>query len=57
MNVQEDPRNQKSIESGLSHDILLHKLEHVSIRGTPLNWFKSYLTNRNQNVHVDDVHS
>ncbi len=41
----------------ISHDILLHKLEHVGIRGTPLNRFKSYLTNTNQYVHVNDVDS
>ncbi len=41
----------------ISHDILFHKLEHVGVSGTPLNWFKGYLTNRNQYVHVNDVHS
>ncbi len=37
--------------------MLLHKLEHVGIRGTPLNLFKIYHTNRNQYVHVNDVDS
>ncbi len=41
----------------ISHDILLHKLEHVSIRGIHLDWFKSYLSNRKQYVHVNDVDS
>jgi hypothetical protein len=41
----------------ISHDILLHKLEHVGVRGIPLDWFKSYLSNRNQYVHVNDVDS
>ncbi len=35
----------------------MHKLEHVSSRGTPLNWFKNYLTNINQYVHVNNVDS
>ncbi len=38
----------------ISHDILLHKFQYVGIRVTPLNWFKNYLTNRNQYVHVND---
>ncbi len=41
----------------ISHDISLHNLEHVGIRGIPLDWFKSYLSNRKQYVHVNDVDS
>ncbi len=40
-----------------SHNMLLHKLEHDGVRGFPLDWFKSYLSNRNQYVHVNDVDS
>ena len=32
--------------------ILFKKLEHYSIRGIPLEWFKSYLNNRKQYVSV-----
>ena len=32
----------------INHDILLTKLSHYGIRDLPLNWFKSYLSNRKQ---------
>ena len=34
----------------ISHEILLRKLSRYGIRGTPLKWFSSYLTNRFQFV-------
>ena len=36
-----------------SHPILLKKLERVGIKGTTLNWFKSYLSNRTQKVEIN----
>ena len=39
----------------VDHQILLSKLEHYGIRGTPLNWFKSYLTNRHQFLLINNV--
>jgi len=36
-----------------SHEILFKKLENLGIRGTALNWFKSYLSNRSQQVDIE----
>ena len=41
----------------VNHDILLLKLEHYGIRGAPLEWFKSYLSNRKQYVFYNGVSS
>lgn len=38
----------------LNHDILLGKMYKMGIRGTPLDWFKSYLTNRIQYCVIND---
>ena len=37
----------------VSHKILFKKLENIGIRGFLLNWFKSYLTNRQQITEVN----
>ena len=39
----------------VNHDILLRKLEHYGMRGTPLNWLKSYLHNRLQYTEIDNT--
>ena len=36
------------------HQILLAKLNHPGIRGISNDWFKSYLSNRSQNVSIND---
>ena len=41
----------------INHQILLKKLEHYGIRGSPLDWFKSYLSKRQQFVHYNDTSS
>ena len=37
----------------VNHEILLAKLQHYGIRGTPLKWFESYLSGREQFVNFN----
>ena len=41
----------------VNHQVLLAKIEHYGIRGTALNWFRSYLTNRKQFVLINNFNS
>ena len=41
----------------LDHTILIRKLHHYGITGTPLNWFKSYLKDRVQYVEINSLSS
>lgn len=38
-------------------DILLQKLEYAGVRGNALNWFKTFLVGRRQQVKVGNVYS
>ena len=41
----------------INHEILLQKLHYYGIRGLPLHWFKSYLSDRQQTVTINNVFS
>ena len=41
----------------VDHKILLAKLNHYGIRGVSNDWFKSYLSNRNQYVSINGFDS
>ena len=38
----------------INHDLQLIKLKHYCLRGTPLRWINSYLTNRTQRCKVNN---
>ncbi len=42
----------------VDHDIMLSRLEHrYGVKGTALDWFRSYLTGRSQSVCIQGTHS
>ena len=41
----------------INHKILISKMEHYGIRGTPLKWFTSYLNNRKQYTFLNGFSS
>ena len=47
---------QKAFDTA-DHQILLAKLNHYGIRGVSNDWFKSYLSNRNQYVSINGFES
>ena len=47
---------QKAFDT-VDHQILLAKLNHYGIRGVSNDWFKSYMSNRNQYVSINEYES
>ena len=41
----------------MDHNILLKKLEYYGVRGLANDWFRSYLTNRQQFVSINGINS
>ena len=47
---------QKAFDT-VNHKIVIAKLKHYGVRGLPLRWVESYLTNRTQFVYVNGCNS
>ena len=47
---------QKAFDT-VEHDILFSKFEHYGVRDLANEWFKSYLSNRKQEVSINGYHS
>ena len=47
---------QKAFDT-INHQILLAKLNHYGVRGVSNDWFKAYLSNRNQYVSINGYES
>ena len=41
----------------VDHKLLIRKLNHYGIRGTELQWFIDYLTNRQQYISINKINS
>ena len=40
----------------VNHDILIKKLDHYGIRGVTLDWFRSYLKDKNKVTYINETH-
>ena len=49
--------NLQKVFDTVDHKILLSKINHYGIKGIPYEWFKSYLTNRQQFTTVNNKQS
>ena len=47
----------KKVFDFINNDLLLVKLKHYGVRGLPLLWLNSYLTNRLQNFKTNGCFS
>ena len=41
----------------VDHKILIKKMEHYGVRGSSIDWFKNYLSDREQFVSINGVNS